>query len=1688
MVYKVIALLLGLAFKVTDARMYCVDALCSNCSTGILYRRVQCIDHCPFPQKKNANPCFYYIEPLFNLKFYTQSGYSLNSYNGFNTSGNIPFNSESRMTPIPTVDQGFYFQSNSFISNITSKLLSNDFAVRLSGMFKADGTIFELFCSGISKLKVSVNGLLIQADYRLLSETLFTYKSISVGFNSTHWDSIIFYITHQNLQGVSIEMSSSIVLNRITVSDLEYRSCRGDTELVFGSAIGNSFRGFLFESTFLSGGNRFVAFAYRTSCLCDFNQYCDSSSQCIDCNSTCTIWPWCIRNSCNVCFSSSCVNCTAYDFLSCTKCNDSSKTPPDCMCAMHCISCQTTFECTECEPGYININSKCLNEPYNYFTVGEKYPIVNYVFRTFEQYKFDIFQSGADPNTWYPYNQSQDDPLVLPYRGLLVNWNRILKTKQGIFLNLNYKFTVGIWYDSDATNLIDFGNFVFKRLARFSITLSGQDTCTIVNQAHSNPNNAGWVYTSISVNFENQATTIRVINNFDVEILYSMAGFIYISNNDTVKITTSSTIFLYSITIYHDYVSLDQNNPERNEFKSNCNEGTYYNFYESTCRICNVPSNCHNWATANYCLYPDCSSCFSWDEECTRDSATNCSDSFRYTSGKCCDFSCTDCFDYHRFSCLSCDQSKFLLEAVCTDQCPTGYKAQNSKCVIVDSLLFSAVFSSITFTFPDSTLKYNFNLGNDSVSFPNLNPSHPIPAQSRGFYFRNTSYMTVTNIRLSCNFALHFIIKVQGDGSLLTKGDFLFLFSGQNFYFYNSSTPNQNINFGFVYNVWHEVKIKIWVSMKAEEVFQVYVDKSWYNGVISEPNAYLDQSFSNLTIGKDIASFTGFLYEIQLVNENKFITKGFSLCTLYADSLCVSDCDIGMYLNNGQCLPCNACDYGCVRNLVCELCKDPLCIKCENFEYGCLTCKSNSTYNSTHCVCDSKYFYNPATYTCDHCASNCQGCIDQQTCFCFIHSHNENLSCVCDDGYWMNYEGRCIICDPYCETCTTDLYYRCLSCSNYLLGPVCVNECPYGYEASLHTCIPGPNALALRFRFNRLDGVFYDQDKNIRLSHGNDKYFYPFLDSNDPWPAIGRGLYFTGKSVIGLAGKAKSFLLSNQFSISFWVKLSKLSGTLVYMVGDLTELMKVRIQEKVHLKMFLDEHLEIEFKNGIKEGLWGLVALVVRYVNETSAALVFNDQVEEWRTFTEVPFNSSNKLGIGNSPDLDDGVVGFLFEVAVFKEPVSFSLNFSDSCGFFPEDYTCLSACEIGTFPPDCGNCSGCEKGCRDESTCNLCDDPNCLECRDYSNGTCNSCKDGFRLYKTLCVEVCKVHEYFDQESIKCRECPELCLSCLSPSTCYNCSQNSHLNLKKVCECNLGFQGKTNCIQIYFTMSLIINLQDDITLLFSEEIQTEIDESYFKVQINSKSQSFTLSSFNSSALTIKISFKEDVNPKDTLSIQIKKKVYSKKFSLLVNSELSAELFPLTIQQASIDLSKLELATDRGMMAGTALCVGLSLVNMDFKSYLHFRNSAEIFSSIILFDIELSPTILAFLSRIHYSSTLPSFLSSLVDTNKGVELDSKFINYGYRSNFVLLNSGMYFMTFILLCLGYIIAKLMDKGNSNKMSQKLLEYLEFDAFLKLWLQGYLELTLCSIIGIMNNEMSNGVQFVDLIFCYCVLVKAI
>jgi hypothetical protein len=208
-------------------------------------------------------------------------------------------------------------------------------------------------------------------------------------------------------------------------------------------------------------------------------------------------------------------------------------------------------------------------------------------------------------------------------------------------------------------------------------------------------------------------------------------------------------------------------------------------------------------------------------------------------------------------------------------------------------------------------------------------------------------------------------------------------------------------------------------------------------------------------------------------------------------------------------------------------------------------------------------------------------------------------------------------------------------------------------------------------------------------------------------------------------------------------------------------------------------------------------------------------------------------------------------------------------------------------------------------------------------------------------------------------------------------------------------------------------------------------------------------------------------------------------SLLSTEFLTALLFSHYSSSDSETILTIQSTTSKGMIALSALSFGLGFATFDIKRFFDLRNTAEIFSVIVLSEIELDDYLRAFLNEIHKTLTLPSFFNAFIDSSQGVRLPSRYRNYGYETNFIILNAGMYFMTFSGLFVVYFPFKVFHLVKPNKLTEIVMNYLEFDAFLKLWVQGFLEVSVCAILGIWFSEFANPMQVIDVILCFFVLV---
>ena len=312
-----------------------------------------------------------------------------------------------------------------------------------------------------------------------------------------------------------------------------------------------------------------------------------------------------------------------------------------------------------------------------------------------------------------------------------------------------------------------------------------------------------------------------------------------------------------------------------------------------------------------------------------------------------------------------------------------------------------------------------------------------------------------------------------------------------------------------------------------------------------------------------------------------------------------------------------------------------------------------------------------------------------------------------------------------------------------------------------------------------------------------------------------------------------------------------------------------------------------------------------------------------------------------------------------------------------------------------------------------------------------------------------------------------------------------------MCECITGFELKynleeTKCIESYFNVTLTVSSNNQVNLIFEEALEYPLNQSDIFIKINKNIEIFSIIQLNLTSYLIIIDESLKIKHYDALLISFTNVLYSKSNKILFDSSLGALLYGESESKYKEEyVENLRISTSNAIIVITSIVFGFSVLNLDIKSFINFKNSVELFYSAILLDIDYDIIMQAVLNQIRYSSTLPSFFEKLINPNKGVKLNSKFQKFGFSTNLFVINSGMQLMLLITSSIFYILCKIIQKFKKNSITEKILNKFEWNNFVNLWLYGYLELNLSSMASVHFCKFENRVQITDFIFSIIILV---
>ena len=435
--------------------------------------------------------------------------------------------------------------------------------------------------------------------------------------------------------------------------------------------------------------------------------------------------------------------------------------------------------------------------------------------------------------------------------------------------------------------------------------------------------------------------------------------------------------------------------------------------------------------------------------------------------------------------------------------------------------------------------------------------------------------------------------------------------------------------------------------------------------------------------------------------------------------------------------------------------------------------------------------------------------------------------------------------------------------------------------------------------------------------------------------------------------------------------------------------------------------------------------------------------------------------------------------------------NNCDTC--FNSGY-CLPLCNISEYYSSedfqCKNClKECINGCINNSTCNLCNDQNCNYCNNFDLYSCIECNINYEIEieNKTCIS-CNSATYYNINEKVCNKCKGLYITCKSDIFCMTCAQNSHLNINNYCDCDQGYSGIDSCIRNTFAALSTLSASNTVTLVFTESLNNDLAGTDIVLTLDNTIQLFSLSKVDSSTYTISINFTSNINQEDLLIIKFPVPLISNTNSLLLTDTISIPLFANNINNVVSQINQLKEYSQIGLAIGLSAALGTSAINLDFNSFFNFLNAAEIYSYVVLYQLDLDPTLTNLLNGLRVNSKIPNVFVYFVNPLQGVQIGGNLNGFGYTTNLLLLNSGIN-MTILAAALVVVIALYYLHGFKNKWlkdkSGKILSYFQYGFFLRLWIQSCLELLLSSFVGICYTNLENSTQIADFAICCSILV---
>ena len=1136
--------------------------------------------------------------------------------------------------------------------------------------------------------------------------------------------------------------------------------------------------------------------------------------------------------------------------------------------------------------------------------------------------------------------------------------------------------------------------------------------------------------------------------------------------------------FVYRIILRNDR-SMSESHPSI----SDCDPGFYVD-ENSQCQDCYCSDKvwCVRGTGCDFCYSELCDSCHGFTEpecdSCSDGSLPPCSN---------CDYLCDSCqtppWECDTNLCNSTEE----INNICLKNCPYGF---GSPCSFTSGVVLEETFSTFSFTHFQSgtgpSTYFPFNNGeNDDV----------LPMKQRGVYADSSRMIrSIDEANLYHDFTLTFWLKLKTAGNLITKGVDLVIdpSASMTLKLENKGGMKQDgtLTFSASLNQWHYSAFTCEFSSSSGTTMKRYLDGNSSPAQTSVADYIFRHGTGNhIQIGGSVSS--GFIYRVRILQEvDTVIIGNDQICSGPFTTECLWSCAEDEYSDGTNCQPCNFCSYGCVRTEDCNPCDDRLCKECSDFGSGCLTCKDNAEDSSGTCACMPGYFLD-SNYQCSPCPSNCDVCSNS----------NFNQCSVCSPGYFLVNE----VCYPYCPSGYSPNSGVCDLSDDFVfqLQPHYIQDVVTDSKSSIPFST-GP------------DTSFYPD-----FAQGDP---YPAKGRGYFFNGTSHMEYRCGTNC------SPTLVISPEFTLSMWVKPTSSSGTLFSKqknTAPYTKSVSLELDSN-----YLRLNLDIPGYTGSTSSCvlnedWNFVAVStsIDSTPEFRAFIQVNTTCSDFLSigpeFLE-DFQDNYYLVIGaalrGANTFTDFFSGFIWEVKLYStQKDTYSLVQSSgckTCTHCPIDNSdeCLPVCGITDYwnSTDCDSCNfECGKGCVNDQSCNLCADQLCRVCSDFETWTCSECvlnakgspcecQEGYFAEVSWCKEchsscktcdgpnnnnctscdnlylnsdgtcqACPDSTYLSQNT--CENCPQLCTTCTNQSSCLTCVENAALNSNNLCDCEAKFkQVSSVCVENYFHASIEVSENNKLTLSFTEDLQTNLSTSDYRVLIEDLNFTVGMERRNKRTLMIDLLTEQKI-PQDepfTLEFYNSTAIVSANKKVLYEDFLKGNLNEY--DPYFEDVQKGVRISEGITTVALGIVLSCAILSYSFPALWSMINTLQILSYIPIAAYYLDPMLYGIFKAMDDILLVPNVFEYFLDPSSPRNQHQSSYDYGFESSYLFLNAGKYFTILsgllVLLPFIWMLSECKNEKIQKVFSKALKEY-KYGILVRLWFLAFLRMSISCFIQFWN-----------------------